>query len=91
MFYFSSYQINRSIVVRTYNVLTLPSTWKFKINCIFMSFNIYILACSNQTYGYACIDTCGHCRNGADCHVVNGSCLTGCSPGYFGDLCKTRK
>lgn len=34
---------------------------------------------------------CGHCRDMDQCLNVNGTCATGCGPGYRGDLCKTRK
>lgn len=34
---------------------------------------------------------CGHCHDMDQCLNVNGTCATGCGPGYRGDLCKTRK
>lgn len=34
-----------------------------------------------------CSKTCGHCTAGTFCSPLNGTCSTGCSSGYFGDLC----
>ena len=47
-----------------------------------------LIACENGTYGRDCNKTCGHCRDGSSCLHTNGTCLTGCDSGYFGDLCK---
>ena len=48
-----------------------------------------LLDCDPGRYGYRCNDTCGHCRDQNKCFHTNGSCLTGCDTGYYGDLCKT--
>ena len=55
------------------------------------SLYIHLLACNQGTYGRDCNKTCGHCLQQTDCHHINGTCLTGCKPGYFGELCKERK
>lgn len=34
---------------------------------------------------------CGHCRDMDQCSQFNGTCATGCGPGYQGNLCKTRE
>ena len=49
------------------------------------------IACVNGTYGFDCNETCGKCKDQNDCFHVNGSCLNSCSPGFVGELCKTRK
>lgn len=49
------------------------------------------LVCENETYGQECNYTCGQCRDNKNCYHTNGTCLSGCDPGYFGDLCKTGK
>uniref|UniRef100_K1RXX9 EGF-like domain-containing protein n=1 Tax=Magallana gigas TaxID=29159 RepID=K1RXX9_MAGGI len=33
---------------------------------------------------------CGHCRNNGFCFHINGTCLTGCSAGFTGEVCKIR-
>nr|XP_022310794.1 uncharacterized protein LOC111116095 [Crassostrea virginica] len=48
----------------------------------------HIIACKNGSYGVYCNETCGHCRD-QNCHTVNGTCLSGCKPGYYGSQCKT--
>ena len=52
---------------------------------------IFVLACDPGKYGYRCNDTCGQCRDKGMCFHTNGSCLSGCDTGYYGDLCKTGK
>ena len=47
--------------------------------------------CDLGTYGDKCNETCGNCQDQTKCHHSNGTCLTGCSAGYDGALCKTRK
>lgn len=49
------------------------------------------IACENGRYGDKCSETCGHCRNVTQCLHTNGTCLTGCKPGYQGKLCKPRE
>uniref|UniRef100_K1QQ54 Scavenger receptor class F member 2 n=1 Tax=Magallana gigas TaxID=29159 RepID=K1QQ54_MAGGI len=40
-------------------------------------------------YGVNCNKTCGHCKNITQCFNGNGTCLTGCKPGYQEELCKS--
>ena len=61
-----------------------------------ISVNIYyvfltLIACTTGTCGVDCSNTCGHCLFPNDCFHINGTCLSGCEPGYTGDDCKTRK
>ena len=44
-------------------------------------------ACSSGTYGQDCAETCGNCDGGAPCDAVDGSCATGCAPGWTGGTC----
>ena len=46
-------------------------------------------ACTEGTYGLDCKGMCGYCQDKTHCYHVNGSCLYGCSQGYFGEMCKT--
>ena len=41
------------------------------------------------TYGHICNNTCGNCLNVNECFHTNGTCITGCDPGYTADLCET--
>ncbi|XP_070205136.1 scavenger receptor class F member 1-like isoform X2 [Littorina saxatilis] len=45
--------------------------------------------CDNKTYGRKCSESCGQCKGRQPCDRVTGSCITGCQPGYTGQLCKT--
>ena len=38
-------------------------------------------------YGVNCSEDCGACVNNEACHHINGSCLTGCDKGYYGQKC----
>ena len=49
------------------------------------------IACADGTYGLECNEVCGHCKFKTNCHYTNGTCLSGCDPGFLGDLCKTCK
>lgn len=49
------------------------------------------LDCDKGMYGHECIEQCGHCDDVDRCSPINGTCLTGCDAGYYGDLCKTRE
>ena len=51
----------------------------------------YFEACEKGTYGQNCDEKCGNCVDLDDCNRINGTCLNGCSPGYFGALCKSRR
>lgn len=51
----------------------------------------YFKACYINFYGIRCTEKCGHCSDGNLCDHINGTCATGCSAGYQGDLCKSRE
>ena len=53
--------------------------------------HLFLIACDDGTYGQECKGICGNCLEGNFCSHTNGTCLTGCETGYFGDLCKTGK
>ena len=38
-------------------------------------------------FGKDCTESCGKCVNNDKCHLVNGSCVNGCNPGYYGINC----
>ncbi|XP_078327464.1 lectin BRA-3-like [Crassostrea virginica] len=44
--------------------------------------------CKSGSYGIYCNETCGHCRD-QNSHTKNGTCLSGCNPGYYGRQCET--
>ena len=48
---------------------------------------IYI-ECEDGFFGSDCTSVCGHCLNANQCHLSNGTCLNGCSPGYIGTQCE---
>lgn len=48
-----------------------------------------VYECDIGYYGYNCTETCGHCVDETECSPVDGTCPTGCSARYFGQLCKT--
>ena len=50
---------------------------------------IYFTACLNGTYGKECNNTCGNCFGQGECLHTNGTCLSGCDSGFFGEECKT--
>ncbi|XP_052678192.1 scavenger receptor class F member 2-like [Crassostrea angulata] len=43
--------------------------------------------CDSDMYGPGCSLTCGACINNTQCHHINGSCLQGCGPGFYGRKC----
>ena len=48
----------------------------------------YLLTeCDGKMFGKDCTESCGKCLNNDQCHHVNGSCVNGCSPGYYGINC----
>lgn len=57
---------------------------------LFTYFLLLDLECEPNMYGVNCTGSCGHCQ-GSSCHHVNGTCLTGCSPGYQGRFCRDGK
>ena len=66
-----------------------------KRNYIHVSIIVYLfsihLECLSGIYGYNCSGMCGHCFDMSYCSHVDGSCQTGCSPGYHGRQCKEGK
>lgn len=48
----------------------------------YLTLHISFLECSNKTYGLNCLDTCGACLDSSPCHHVDGSCPSGCNPGW---------
>ena len=58
--------------------------------CLFLSL-LFSLACNSGTFGQECNDSCGRCLDQDGCYHTNGTCLTGCVPGYHGHLCKEGK
>lgn len=48
-------------------------------------------ACDNGTYGTDCMEFCGKCLDNEQCHHINGTCFSGCDPGYQGLNCTESK
>lgn len=72
----------------------------YNINILFIFFispfyYFYVIiekkVCDKGWYGDQCREQCGHCRDANQCLHTNGTCITGCMTGYYGDLCKTRE
>lgn len=53
--------------------------------------SVSYIVCENGTFGKECKDTCGHCIDNGYCYHTNGTCVNGCMPGYYGQLCKAGK
>ena len=51
----------------------------------------YFAECDGRRYGQNCSKTCGFCFENEQCHFINGTCLNGCSNGYWGDGCEKSK
>ena len=49
-----------------------------------------VLECESGKFGMNCNENCGHCSN-ASCNHVNGTCVSGCTPGYHGSFCQKGK
>ncbi|XP_078327327.1 uncharacterized protein LOC111116102 isoform X2 [Crassostrea virginica] len=45
--------------------------------------------CITGMYGANCNNTCGYCVDLESCHWLNGTCLSGCKQGHYGNICKT--
>ena len=43
--------------------------------------------CSDGTFGQNCTEECGECLGKEQCDHVNGTCVNGCNPGYYGITC----
>ena len=67
-----------------YGLFIIPPS---KVTIIFML--IFSKACDQGKYGNGCNNLCGHCLDQDNCYHTNGTCMTGCKPGYHGALCKT--
>ena len=50
-----------------------------------------VTACDNGTYGADCMEFCGKCLDNEQCHHINGTCFSGCDPGYQGLNCTESK
>jgi hypothetical protein len=62
--------------------------------CIWYAWIIHIFcfsACSDNTYGRNCRETCGNCAQNAACDKRSGECLNGCGSSYRPPLCKISK
>ena len=56
---------------------------------LFLSNNLSLLTeCDGNMFGKHCKEVCGKFLNGGQCHHINGSCLYGCNPGYYGIDCR---
>lgn len=49
----------------------------------------YLKGCTQGWYGRDCTEKCGHCLDENQCFHINGTCVSGCQPGYEGHLCKS--
>lgn len=47
--------------------------------------------CDGGKYGPDCNKKCGNCAQNGQCHHINGSCMNGCDPGYYGTYCSKSK
>lgn len=47
------------------------------------------LECQDGRFGYNCEETCGNCAELQHCHHKDGTCMTGCAPGYDFDRNKS--
>lgn len=55
---------------------------------------VLFLLCDEGKFGRGCNELCGNCMVDEmlswQCHHVNGYCLSGCNPGFYGDRCLQR-
>lgn len=47
--------------------------------------------CDGGNFGQDCSNKCGNCLQNEQCHHINGSCMNGCNPGYYGTYCSKSK
>ena len=47
----------------------------------------YKIECDSGTFGQGCREICGKCKRETQCHHINGTCFTGCDPGFIGNQC----
>lgn len=95
---FSIYKIEKKFIIEVCTLKLIFYTAFHKI--VILNFqrwlasffdNVWIIAeCNDGMYGDRCKNQCGHCSNMSQCHHVNGTCLTGCQPGYTNGFCKER-
>ena len=52
---------------------------------------MYALACLSGFYGQDCAQVCGNCAGDQPCNAIDGTCLTGCMPGWTGGTCSEGK
>lgn len=57
----------------------------------------FLVECDEGKFGLGCTELCGNCRLSVieemedwKCHHVDGYCIYGCNPGYYGDRCLQR-
>ena len=76
-------------VILLWHSLSLPYDYLFKT----FQYVLFIVSeCENSRYGVNCSSSCGHCLGGGEqCHNVNGTCLSGCVPGWQDGLCVDSK
>ena len=48
---------------------------------------ITLIECANGKFGQDCNERCGECVGKEQCQHINGSCVSGCKPGYKGIRC----
>lgn len=61
---------------------------QYNVDCRFFHvLNFVFLECTDGLYGDMCQNQCGHCSNLSQCHHINGTCLSGCQPGYSSEFC----
>ena len=52
-----------------------------------MNVFIFPTECDGKMFGKNCKELCGKCFNNDQCNHINGSCMNGCNPGYYGITC----
>ncbi|XP_071117591.1 receptor-type tyrosine-protein phosphatase epsilon-like isoform X2 [Haliotis cracherodii] len=78
--------------------VTCPETWRYLTlytetdndgyGALLEFVEVQVWKCPNETYGFNCNKTCGHCANNNSCHHVTGICPDGCQAGWKLDLCQ---
>ena len=69
-----------------YASLSVQNVCKWNVNPYF--FCIYDKkVCQEGQYGQRCSFRCGNCLDEEPCHHINGTCVSGCSPGWKGEMC----
>ena len=47
----------------------------------------FFKVCPKGQYGQKCSFRCGNCLDEEPCHHINGTCISGCLPGWKGEWC----